>query len=568
MLTIFLIVCLTIAYSIYKRWTRISISQVPGPESKSFLYGNLPELFQAQAAEGNTSLAETFGFSTYTVQQGRLQVAADVWGCHQDPCTSGRRPSSHSDPKALQHIIIQRATASPKPPSRGGDIAPDFRFLLGDDHKRYRKVMLPGFGGPESKSFFPTFFACAEKMSQKWKDSIEISQDQSAVLDAASWISRATLDAIGQGTNQALAAAFDYQFGALDDSDNALAKAYTNLFFDIFGTMTKGAILSLSIMDHLPSKVVSFLMRQFPSGRLNHGLLINKLSTVVAKELVDQKFDALLEGKGRRDVMSLLVKANASESPKTQLEERELLGQMNIIILAGHETTTNTLCFALIELCKRPELQERLRKEIRATERVIHDRGDTQFTPSDFESMPFLSAMIKETLRFHPVAYNIYRVAEKDDVLPLSTPITTTSGKVLHELPIPKGLHVDASIAAYNRQVPSPLPANKEIFGDDADVFDPDRWLRDASPKTKTALGVYANLFTFAGGSRSCIGWRFAVMELHAFVIELLSNFEFSLTETHGIRREACGIMTPTIEGQAEKGSQLPLKIRLAHRDD
>lgn len=540
MLTIFfLIVCLTIAYSIYKRWTRISISQVPGPESKSFLYGNLPELFQAQAAEVDFKWQRMYG--------DVIRIRAPL----------GEDRLLISDPKALQHIYHTTSYSFSKPPSRVEIsrliFGPGLTNVDGDDHKRHRKVMLPGFGGPESKSFFPTFFACAEKMSQKWKDSIEISQDQSAVLDAASWISRATLDAIGQ-------AAFDYQFGALDDSDNALAKAYTNLFFDIFGTMTKGAILSLSIMDHLPSKVVSFLMRQFPSGRLNHGLLINKLSTVVAKELVDQRFDALLEGKGRRDVMSLLVKANASESPKTQLEERELLGQMNIIILAGHETTTNTLCFALIELCKRPELQERLRKEIRATERVIHDRGDTQFTPSDFESMPFLSAMIKETLRFHPVAYNIYRVAEKDDVLPLSTPITTTSGKVLHELPIPKGLHIDASIAAYNR--------NKEIFGDDADVFDPDRWLRDASPKTKTALGVYANLFTFAGGSRSCIGWRFAVMELHAFVIELLSNFEFSLTETHGIRREACGIMTPTIEGQAEKGSQLPLKIRLAHRDD
>ncbi|SJL11330.1 uncharacterized protein ARMOST_14733 [Armillaria ostoyae] len=365
-------------------------------------------------------------------------------------------------------------------------------------------------------------------MAQKWKDSIEVSSDQSAVIDVSSWISRATLDAIGQ-------AAFDYQFGALDDSDNALAKAYYNLFFDLFGAMTKRAILSMSIMDHLPSKVVSFLMRKFPSGRLDHGLLTNRLSTAVAKELVDQKFDALLEGKGRRDVMSLLVKANASENPKTQLEERELLGQMNIIILAGHETTSNTLCFALFEMCKRPEMQERLRKEIRATERVIRDRGDTQFAPSDFDSMPFLSAMVKETLRFHPVAYNIYRVAGKDDVLPLSTPITTT---------------------------------NKEIFGDDADVFDPDRWLRDASPKTKTALGVYANLFTFAGGSRSCIGWRFAVMELHAFMIELLSNFEFSFTETHDIRREACLVMTPTIEGQVEKGSQLPLKIRLAQRDD
>ncbi len=60
---------------------------------------------------------------------------------------------------------------------------------------------------------------------------------------------------------------------------------------------------------------------------------------------------------------------------------------------------------------------------------------------------------LKETFRYHPVVYNIFRYASQDDVLPLSTPITTTSGKVLHELPIPKGTQVIASIAAYNRLI-------------------------------------------------------------------------------------------------------------------
>ncbi len=135
--------------------------------------------------------------------------------------------------------------------------------------------------------------------------------------------------------------------------------------------------------------------------------------------------------------------------------------------------------------------------------------------------------------------YNIFRYVHQDDVLPLSTPITTTSGKVLHELPIPKGTQIIASIAVYNRSS-SPyfiflqnhvltrhLNRNEEIFDDDADIFNPDRWLRDTVPNTKSALGVYASMrmyyltvnaflnsarrrFTFSGGSRSCIGWQFA----------------------------------------------------------
>lgn len=52
-------------------------------------------------------------------------------------------------------------------------------------------------------------------------------------------------------------------------------------------------------------------------------------------------------------------------------------------------------------------------------------------------------------------------------------------------------------------------------------------------------------------------------------MIELVSNFEFSLTkECKFIRREACVIMSPTLEGELEKGGQLPLKVTLIHRED
>ncbi|SJK99587.1 uncharacterized protein ARMOST_02895 [Armillaria ostoyae] len=542
-----LVVVFTTVYFTYKRWSRISISQVPGPVSKSLLYGNLPELLQAQAGEVDFKWQAMYG--------DVFRVRAPL----------GEDRLFISDPKALQYIYHTASYRYPKVIGRRhlsrsllgpGLTVVDgmsFRKYICDDHKRHRKVMLPGFGGPESKSFFPIFFACAEKMAQKWKETIELNSDQSITLNVTPWVSRAALDAIGE-------AAFDYQFGALDSLDHPLAKAYTNLMFDTFGLPTKPAILSLSIMDNLPYNLAGFIMDNSRSTRLTHAHNTKKLSTILAQELVTEKSKALLEGNGRRDIMSMLVKANASENPQKRLEQRELLAQMNTIVLAGHETTANSISFALLEMCKKPEMQDRLRKEIRAMEQAVRERGDSSFLPTDLESMPYLSAMIKETFRYHPVVYNIFRYASQDDVLPLSTPITTTSGGVLHELPIPKGTQVIASIAAYNR--------NKEIFGNDADVFNPDRWLRNTVPNTKSALGVYASLFTFAGGSRSCIGWRFAVMELHAFMIELLGSFEFSLDDNEEVRRESSFVMTPTVEGQIEKGSQLRLKVKLAARDE
>lgn len=59
------------------------------------------------------------------------------------------------------------------------------------------------------------------------------------------------------------------------------------------------------------------------------------------------------------------------------------------------------------------------------------------------------------------------------------------------------------------------------------------------------------------------------VLEVQSFLVELIGNFEVSLTpEAKRVRREAAGMMTPTVDGQAEKGTQLPLVIRVAKKDE
>jgi hypothetical protein len=109
-------------------------------------------------------------------------------------------------------------------------------------------------------------------------------------------------------------------------------------------------------------------------------------------------------------------------------------------------------------------------------------------------------------MRYDNVAYNISRAAVKNDILPLSKPITTADGQVLKEIPIPKGLRVLASISVYQRYAffsherysltLRPSDRNKDIFGDDADVFRPERWL-DGTVKKSANVGVYANLYVF-----------------------------------------------------------------------
>ncbi|KAK0193101.1 cytochrome P450 [Armillaria mellea] len=162
--------------------------------------------------------------------------------------------------------------------------------------------------------------------------------------------------------------------------------------------------------------------------------------------------------------------------------------------------------------------------------------------------MPYLNVVLKETLQ----------IMSQDNVLPLSRPIVMRSGMVINELPIPKGMCIISSIAGYNR--------NKDIFGPDTHTFNSERWL-DGNVKhnANVSLGMYRNLFTFIGGPQSCMGW--SMCELQALIMEIIDKFEFSLIEDWiCIWRESCRVMVPTLEGEVEKGAQLPLRMKIMAR--
>lgn len=59
----------------------------------------------------------------------------------------------------------------------------------------------------------------------------------------------------------------------------------------------------------------------------------------------------------------------------------------------------------------------------------------------------------QETLRFHPIAFHLQRVAGKDDVIPLSDPVIGKNGETITELPISAGQPILLSICGYNRYV-------------------------------------------------------------------------------------------------------------------
>ncbi|KAK7043264.1 hypothetical protein VNI00_008618 [Paramarasmius palmivorus] len=239
----------------------------------------------------------------------------------------------------------------------------------------------------------------------------------------------------------------------------------------------------------LPFKLVEFMLNHSTNDRAKRVQMVKEISTDVARQLLREKAGNISQGKGNKDVMSLLVKANLSENEKSKLSDDELLAQMTTIFAAGHETTANSISWTLLELSRHPEMQNRLREEIFAKKRELAAKGDTtgNFVADDFDTLPYLNAVLKESLRYHSVAPQIQRMANVDDVIPLSEPILTSDGQYISEVPVRKGQKVLISVNGYNR--------NKNVFGEDAHEFNPDRWLNNSiGTKPGSSVGVYANL--------------------------------------------------------------------------
>jgi len=132
------------------------------------------------------------------------------------------------------------------------------------------------------------------------------------------------------------------------------------------------------------------------------------------------------------------------------------------------------------------------------------------------------------------------------------------SDKEITGLPVKKGTRAIISIMNANR--------DKRVWGDDAFEWKPDRWLKPLPESvTKAKMpGIYSSMMTFLGGNRSCIGLKFAELEMKMLLFVLIENFVFSvedgteITWTFQVLQQP-GIVGP--DGKVDPKSQLPLKI-------
>jgi cytochrome P450 len=204
------------------------------------------------------------------------------------------------------------------------------------------------------------------------------------------------------------------------------------------------------------------------------------------------------------------------------LEGDDLFSEVFETILAGSDTTASAIRGVLLFVMTHPRVHRKLQAEI--DEAVHHGKAPASpgiISDSEARNLRYLSAVVREGMRIHPPVANLF-----SRVVPDAGDIVTIDDK---EYFLPGGTMIGYSAWGMQR-------TNTSVYGPDAAVFRPERWLVDesiAEENEKLERMKKTNDMIFGYGRWSCVGKVVAQIEIHKAVFEVLRHFELALTNPH-----------------------------------
>ncbi|XP_073830963.1 probable cytochrome P450 4s3 [Musca autumnalis] len=189
---------------------------------------------------------------------------------------------------------------------------------------------------------------------------------------------------------------------------------------------------------------------------------------------------------GKKKRFAFLDMLLISQMEGRELSDSDIREEVDTFMFEGHDTTSSAISFAIYLLSQHPQVQHQAYEECKAME------------GSEKENMPYLEAVIKETLRIYPSVPTYAR--------------SITEDLQVGKLTLPKGCNI--SILSY-------LAHRDENIFPEPEKFDPTRFLE----KDKNLHPF--SFVAFSAGPRNCIGQKFAMLELKCTLSYLLRNFEF-----------------------------------------
>ncbi|CAG5046105.1 unnamed protein product [Parnassius apollo] len=348
--------------------------------------------------------------------------------------------------------------------------------LKGSEWKIIRSAITPAFSSARLKNMFPLIQQSADQMVKF------LQQYDKSDVEMKDLVGHLTLEVIG-------ACAFGIKTDALTDENANFVK-----LAERFGYVSPSRKIVLIVFIMLLPQLMKYMNISF-------------LNPEVAEELVNilkiTKAERRKAESKKSDFLQLLIEAankEKEEAEKTNalihLDDDTIDAQSFLFLIAGYETSSTLLSFAIHTLAIKPDIQEKLRAHI---QEVTEGK---EITYELLSELTYLEGFLLETLRLHPPLSRVERKCTKNYVLP-GTNIKINVGDLL-AIPV-YGIHMDPNI----------YPEPHE--------FRPERFIGEEKNNRPSHLYL-----AFGAGPRNCIGMRFAMISAKIAMVSLLKNFKFS----------------------------------------
>ncbi|QRW09865.1 cytochrome P450 family protein [Ceratobasidium sp. AG-Ba] len=410
--------------------------ELPSPPKESWTTGHYRKLFGLNGTRYHEHLVSTYG------------TTSKINGAF------GEEMIFTIDPAALHAMFVKDRASFERP--RGSTMT--MRFVLGggllsltdDEHRLHRKLLNPVFTMKFLRELLtrvqmPVFMNIAEQTSDAIKRDLSNAKSSSKELDIFPWITAAALELVGEA---GLGYSFDSFTGQRNEYNIAI-KSVLRLFNQIgpyakvmpllynFGT----AAFRRWAVQYIPLTIVR---------QIRHAVAIqNEQAEEVLRArqaLLSSGSDLSAEAGRGRDIMTLLMKANEVEGSENHIDRQAMIGHMNTFIFAGHETTSTLISRILNILADSPQTQVKLREEVR----LYFEGHKDEVNHDGLLELPYLDAVVRETLRLYGPVTQLARVSQKDAIIPLQYPIQTPKGEI-SSIPVKAGTRIVTSIHMVNR---------------------------------------------------------------------------------------------------------------------
>ncbi|KAJ7753634.1 cytochrome P450 [Mycena maculata] len=358
--------------------------------------------------------------------------------------------------------------------------------------RKHRRVVGPAFG--------------TELYKLVWKQTAQIYRD---MVECEGW---ATKDVVDVPVIQALTSKL--AFLVISTCGFGFPSTWATQAKSGEGEMPVQEALRVATDTHLLLILVPKWALHLPIPRFKAARMARDRLLCFMQEQIAERKAEVAAGNTRADAFTMLVKANQDETSKNQLDDEELIGNIFVLLVAGHETTAHTLAATLGFMAIHDDIQDEVLAQI--TDVVSADR-DPQF--EDYSKLDKVLAIFYESARMFPAGHVLIREATEDTVLNIPNPVGEEGSKTV---PIPKGtqIMVDMIGAQYNPR-----------YFDNPEEYRPSRWY---------GLPPDSELFTaFSVGQRACIGRRFATVEAVCFLALFLREWKVLPVLRDGESKEA-----------------------------